>query len=117
MYRSVLTFRARPEQVEAVLKLFRDEGILQESHDKTRQISSDIAIAADGSGEVVVTADWPDEDGYQEWLDHPDRNRNSPQLEEILAGAEVGVGRLYRIDHRTESQRPIDSGHSEQSGK
>ncbi|WP_309130771.1 antibiotic biosynthesis monooxygenase [Brevibacterium sp.] len=103
MFRSVLTLRAQPEQVDAVLQLFRDEGILQESFDKTRQISSDIAVAADGSGEVVITADWPDEDGYQEWLDHPDRNRASPQLEEILAGAEVGVGKLYRIDQRVQS--------------
>lgn len=100
-----------------MLQLFRDEGILQESHDKTRQISSDIAVATDGSGEVVVTADWPDEAGYQEWLDHPDRNRTSPQLEEILAGAEVGIGRLYRIDHRTEVLHPSESRHAEQSGK
>lgn len=114
MYRSVLTFRARPEQVAAVVQLFREEGILQESHDKTRQISSDIAVATDGSGEVVVTADWPDEAGYQEWLDHPDRNRTSAQLEEILADTEAGIGRLYHIDHRTEAQRP--SG-SEQPGK
>lgn len=117
MYRSVLTFRAQPEQVEAVLQLFREEGILKESHDKTRQICSDIAVAQDGSGEVVVTADWPDEAGYQEWLDHPDRNRTSPQLEEILSGAEVGTGRLYHIDHRIEDQRPIESDHAEQERK
>ncbi|MFF8892791.1 putative quinol monooxygenase [Brevibacterium casei] len=110
MYRSVLTFRAAPEQVDAVLQLFHEEGILQESHDKTRQIASDIAVATDGSGEVVVTADWPDEAGYQEWLDHPDRNRTSPQLEEILAGAEVGVGKLYRIDHRVPA--PVESDRS-----
>jgi len=99
MYRSVLTLRTSPEGVERILQLFRDEQILQESLDLTRQIRSDIAVAADGSGEVIVTADWPDEAGYQEWLDHPNRSRTAPALDALLADAEVGVGKQYRIDH------------------
>lgn len=100
MYRSVLTLRATPEQVERILELYRREEILQESMNLTRQISSDIAVAADGSGEVIVTAEWPDENGYQEWLDHPRRNRTAPELAEMLADVEIGVGRLYRVDRR-----------------
>ncbi|WP_309082495.1 hypothetical protein [Microbacterium sp.] len=100
MYRSVLTLRANAEHVERILELYRREQILQESMNLTRQVSSDIAVAADGSGEVVVTAEWPDENGYQEWLDHPLRNRTAPELAELLADAEIGIGRLYRVDHR-----------------
>jgi len=100
MIRSVLTLHTDPENAERILELYRREQILQESLDLTRQISSDIAVAADGSGEVIVTAEWPDELGYQEWLDHPRRTRTAPELEALLAGAEVGVGKLYRVDHR-----------------
>ena len=99
MIRSVLTLRTTPENAERILELYRRESILQESLDLTRQMSSDIAVAADGSGEVIVTAEWPDEAGYQEWLDHPRRGRTAPELESLLADAEIGVGRLYRIDH------------------
>lgn len=99
MYRSVLTLRTTPEQAERILELYRREQILQESLDLTRQLSSDIAVAADGSGEIVVTANWPDEHGYQEWLDHPMRSRTAPELQALLADAEIGVGRLYAVDH------------------
>ena len=99
MIRSVLTLRTTPENAERILELYRRESILQESLDLTRQISSDIAVAADGSGEVIVTAEWPDEAGYQEWLDHPQRSRTAPELSALLAYAEIGVGRLFRVDH------------------
>ncbi len=99
MIRSLLTLRTSPEQIDAVLDLYRAEQILQESLDLTRAIASEISIAADGSGEIVVTALWPDADAYQEWLDHPRRGRVAPELVALLDGAEVGSGRLYRIDH------------------
>lgn len=97
MYRSVLTLRTTPERAQEILELYRAEKILQESLDVTRQISSDIAVSEDG--EVVVTANWPDENGYQEWLDHPQRNRAVPELNALLEGAEIGIGKLYKIDH------------------
>lgn len=99
MYRSVLTLRTTPENAERILELYRRERILQESLDLTRQVSSDIAVAADGSGEVIVTANWPDEAGYQEWLDHPQRSRTAPELSALLADAEIGVGKVYVVDH------------------
>lgn len=102
MFRSVLTLRTTPEKAERILELYRRELILQESLDLTRQLSSDIALAADGSGEIIVSAEWPDEQGYQEWLDHPQRSRTAPELQELLEGAEIGVGRLFRVDHRVE---------------
>ncbi len=99
MIRSVLTLKTTPENSERILELYRKEQILQESLDLTRQFSSDIAVATDGSGEIVVCAEWPDEAGYQEWLDHPQRSRTAPELSALLADAEIGVGRLFRVDH------------------
>ncbi len=97
--RTVLTLRTVPENVGAIVELFRTEGILQESLDLTRALSSEISVATDGTGEIMVTALWPDDAGYQEWLDHPNRGRIAPQLEALLEGAEVGVGKTYRVDH------------------
>ena len=99
MIRSVLTLRTTPEQVEPILGIYRAEQILQESLDLTRAIASEISSAVDDSGEIIVTALWPDEAAYQEWLDHPNRGRTAPALKAFLANAEIGVGRLYRVDH------------------
>lgn len=98
MIRSVLTLRPAPDQVDAVLSLYRRESILQESLDLTRATASEIAAATDGSGEIIVTAVWPDEAAYQEWLDHPNRGRTAPELT-VLLGTAVTAGRLYAIDH------------------
>ena len=100
MIRSVLTLHTAPAQAGSVLDLYRREAILQESLDLTRALGSEIATAVDGSGEIIVTAVWPDEAAYQEWLDHPNRSRTTPELAALLADARVGVGRLYAIDHR-----------------
>lgn len=99
MIRSVLTLRATPEEVESIFEIYRAEQILQESLNLTRAVASEISAAVDGSGEIIVTALWPDEAAYQEWLDHPNRGRTGPALQELLADSEIGVGRLYRVDH------------------
>lgn len=104
MIRSVLTFRTNPELVEPIFELYRTEEILQESLNLTRAVASEISAAVDGSGEVIVTALWPDEAAYQEWIDHPNRGRTAPELTALLAGAEIGVGRLYRVDHSVEKR-------------
>ncbi len=99
MIRSVLTLSAGADRVEPILDLYRAERILQESLDLTRAVASEISVATDGSGEILVSALWPDEAAYREWIDHPNRGRKAPELAALLDGAEVGVARLYRIDH------------------
>lgn len=99
MIRSVLTLHTDPEQVQPVFDLYRAEQILQESLDLTRATASEISVAADGSGEILVTALWPDEAAYQEWVDHPKRGRTQPALSALLADARIGEARLFRIDH------------------
>ncbi len=100
MIRTVLTLRSTSEaQAESIVQLYRAEQILQESLDLTRALASEISVATDGSGEVLVTAVWPDGAAYQEWIDHPNRGRMAPELEALLEGAEVGIGKIFRIDH------------------
>lgn len=102
IYRSILVIKTNPEQAEKLLQLYRDEEILRESLRLTRQVSSDIAVAADGSGEILVTANWPDEKGYLEWLGHPQRDRLAPEFDAILGGVAVGVGKQYIVDHQVQ---------------
>jgi hypothetical protein len=95
--RSILSLYPAPDRVADVLAVYRDADILQFSLDESRAVASEISVAVDGSGEMVVTALWPDPDAYQEWLDHP--NRRNERLVAILEGVEVGAARLYTVDH------------------
>lgn len=97
MIRSVLSLRPPLERVDEVLEVYRDEDILQYSLDNSRAVASEISTATDGSGEVMITALWPDLTAYQEWLDHPRRQRQ--RLVDILDGVEVGAARLFEVDH------------------
>lgn len=99
MIRSVLTLRTNPDSVEPIFALYRSEDILQESLNLTRALASEISASVDGTGEIIVTALWPDEAAYQEWIDHPNRGRTAPALSALLSNAEIGVAKLYRIDH------------------
>ena len=99
MIRSVLTLHTTPAQVDAIFRVYRDEQILQESLDLTRAVASEISAAMDESGEILVTALWPDEAAYQEWINHPRRGRTAPELQALLADATIGIGKLYRVDH------------------
>ncbi|KAM9864245.1 hypothetical protein ACIFOC_02797 [Leucobacter aridicollis] len=99
MIRTLLTLTPLEGRAPAVVQLYRSEQILQESLDLTRAVASEISVATDGSGEILVTAVWPDEAAYQEWIDHPNRGRTGPDLERLLDGARIGVGRTFEIDH------------------
>lgn len=105
MIRSVLTLQARPGAVEPVLELFRSQQILQESLDLTRALASEISVATDGTGEILVSAVWPDEAAYQEWIDHPNRGRTSSELAVLLNDAGITAARLYAVDHSVTKPR------------
>lgn len=100
MIRTVLTLRVGPNRVDDVLAIYRVEDILQFSLDHSEALASEISVASDGSGEVMVTALWPDEAAYDGWLNHPSRKESAPRLAQFLDGAaEVGPGRIFTIDH------------------
>ena len=99
MIRTVLTLRVDPSRVDQVITYYRDRDVLQYSLDHSDALTSEISVASDGSGEILVTALWPDAAAYQGWIDNPWRDRSNVQLVELLRDAEVGVGRMYEIDH------------------
>lgn len=112
MIRTVLTLRVDPARVADVLAMYRDEDILQFSLDHSEALSSELSIAADGSGEMIVTALWPNAAAYDGWLNHPSRQDSAPRLAQLLAGAaQVGAGRIFEVNHAVSklSSAPIVS--------
>lgn len=100
MIRTVLTLRVDPARLPEVLAIYREEDILQFSLDHSEALASELSVASDGSGEVMVTALWPNEAAYDGWLNHPSRKESAPRLARLLEGAaEVGPGRIFVVDH------------------
>lgn len=96
MIRSVLTLNPPPEQVAGVLALYAREQVLQRSMDEAGAVAAEISVAADGSGDLLVTALWPDAAAYQGWLDHAFRAEFSAELDTLLNGR-AGTGRTYTV--------------------
>ena len=99
MIRTVLTLRVDPSRVDDVVTYYRERDVLQYSLDHSDAVASEISVALDGTGEILVTALWPDASAYQGWIDNPWRESSNVQLAELLRDAEVGVGRIFEIDH------------------
>jgi hypothetical protein len=99
MIRTLLTLRVDPTKVDDVLEYYRRRDVLQFSLDHSDAVASEISVAADGSGEILVTALWPDAAAYQGWIDNPWRASSNVDLAELLRDAEVGAGRIFEIDH------------------
>lgn len=97
MIRTVLTLRVASERVAEVVEMYRQQDILQHSLDVTEALRSELSIATDGSGVVMVTAVWPSVEAYQAWLDNPWRHESSDRLNTVLRGARVGSGEIFSI--------------------
>jgi quinol monooxygenase YgiN len=113
MIRTVLTLRVDPARLDDVLNMYREEDILQFSLDHSEALTSELSVAADGSGEIIVTAMWPNEQAYDGWLNHPSRKESAPRLAQLLKGAaDVGPGRIFVVDHAVSKipSAPIVSG-------
>ena len=109
MIRTVLTLKAAPEHVQEVLALYKKEAILQYSLDHSDAIGSEISVATDGSGTILVTALWPDQAAYDGWLQNPWRTESNARLAELLKNASVGTGQTYEIDHSVEKGLSLHS--------
>ncbi len=96
MIRTVLALTARPGDAERVAARYRELGILRYSLDHSRALSTELSVADDGSGRVMIIALWPDAEAYREWLDNPWRARSGERLRELL-GDSVGEGAVYQV--------------------
>ncbi len=97
MIRTVLTLHASPERVDDIVEVYRQADILQYSLDHSEALRSELSLALDGRGTVLVTAVWPSVEAYQGWLDNPWRASSSEALQELLDGVEVGIGAVFEI--------------------
>ena len=96
MIRSVLTLDVDPSRVPDVIEMYRAEDILQYSLDHSDALSSELSVATEIPGRVMVTALWPDAASYQACLDNPWRRESSVRLGAIFSGA-VGSGALFEV--------------------
>jgi hypothetical protein len=97
MIRTVLTLHASPEHVDDIVEVYRRADILQYSLDHSDALRSELSVAVDGRGTVLVTAVWPSVEAYQGWLDNPWRANSSQVLKDLLEGVEVGAGAVFEI--------------------
>jgi hypothetical protein len=95
--RTILLLRVQPDKVSAVLDAYRSEHILEYSLEHSECLASELSVATDGSGEVLVTALWPNVLAYEGWLNNLWRAQSSKRLTEILAQSEVGAGKTYEV--------------------
>lgn len=100
MIRTILTFRPEPAAIADIEKIYAAGDVLAYSLEQTRALASELAVEVDESErpEVVVTALWPDEAAYQEWLDHPRRAAVAPGLPDLVGP--VGAARRYEVRQR-----------------
>lgn len=79
--RSVLRLKPRPGASRDIVELFEQRQIVE------------IAMTVEGcqgvelwesDDEILVMATWDDSDAYATWLDHPARNTNNAELNDLL---------------------------------
>jgi quinol monooxygenase YgiN len=100
MIRTILSFRPDPAAVSEIERIYAAGDVLAYSLEQTRAIMSELVVDIDDPDrpEVVVTALWPDEAAYQEWLDHPRRAAAAPGLPDLVGP--VGAARRYAVRQR-----------------
>lgn len=106
MIRTVLTFQTSAQQATELLEFYRSEKVLQTSLDHTRALASEISVNTAGRSDVMITALWPDQEAYDEWLRHPERDRFTAGLERILGDDMPRAGATYEIDHDVRRASP-----------
>lgn len=105
MIRTVLTLNVSPALVDELVEQYRRADILQYSLDHSEAFRSELSVALDGSGVVLVTALWPSVESYQGWLDNPWRASSSDELRELLDGVDVGPGAIFEVRQSVEKIR------------
>lgn len=96
MIRSVLVMKPKPGCAAAVVDHFQEQGIIEKA--LSVEGCEDVAVLTSDS-EILVTATWIDAGSYQAWLDHPERNASSDELNVLLQSAVTAdtIGGLYEV--------------------
>lgn len=81
MIKTVLTMKPAPGRSDDLVDLFRREAII----DKALSVEGchNVEVLA-SEFEVLVAATWEDDDAYERWLAHPERNARNVELNHLL---------------------------------
>ena len=96
MIRSVLAMKPKPGRAGDVVELFQQEQIIEKA--LTVDGCHDVSVLKRDT-DILVTATWSDAAAYQRWIDHPERNSSSDELNALLVDAITAesVGGLYDV--------------------
>jgi len=94
--RSVLVLKPKPGKAGDVVQLFQEEGIIERA--LTVDGCHDVSVLS-SEADILVTATWDDAAAYQAWIDHPERNSSSDELNALLTNTidARSVAALYDV--------------------
>ena len=81
MIKTVLTMKPAPGRAADLVELFRREAIIDKA--LTVQGCHNVEVLA-SELEVLIAATWEDDDAYERWLQHPERNSTNVELNDLL---------------------------------
>lgn len=84
MIRSVLYLEPKDGDYDAVVEFFRREDVLGRALTQPGCLGGELHVPTGGSGPILVTALWEDEDAYQGWVTSPVRTANTEPLARLL---------------------------------
>lgn len=98
MIRSVLYFQPRDGDYDAVVDFYRRHAVLARAVADEGCHASELQVPRGGSGPILVTALWEDEDAYRRWLGSEFRNRSASELAALIERpADTDAGDLYEV--------------------
>lgn len=98
MVRSVLYFQPRDGDYDAVVDFYRRHAVLTRAVAEDGCHASELQVPRRGTGPILVTALWEDEEAYRGWLESEFRNRSAGELAELIERpAETDSGDLYEV--------------------
>ena len=84
MIRSVLYLEPTDGDYDAVVEFYRREGVLGRALSQLGCLGSELLVPTSGSGSILVTALWENEDAYQGWVTSPVRAASTEPLARLL---------------------------------
>lgn len=99
MIRSVLYLEPKEGDYDAVVELYRREDVLGRALRQSGCLGSELHVPTSGTGPILVTALWTDEEAYEGWVSSPVRAAGSAALAELLDGRldESTRGETYTV--------------------
>ena len=98
MIRSVLYLRPRDGRGAEIVDFYRRHRVLERALEQDGCLGAELQLPTSGSGEVLVTAVWRDDDAYRGWLENPVRVANADELSRLVERFDAGVsGQTYEI--------------------